>query len=443
MKGKKASNERMVTPMSNRAKPWQATACLLFTALAGCSGDDQPGDTGGSGGSGGGAVTDAGLRVFTPPPSRPPAGSVLVTASGEVLALTGYAFPPASPDNPAFVDGWEVRFEHLLTTIDKVTLATNPDTAPGDQSLIGALVAATDGPFAVDLAIDGPGNIDAEGDPGARAVPLAVLDRENRHGNSKFATDGTRYAFSYDLIPATANAYDVNLDAEGVSAYREMIDAGCAALYVGTATFKGNTCRTFGTASDGGDAGADPFERFPKSIHFKFCFQSPTSYVNCQNGNNDPADPFAGEAHQRGIAPKSTTFVVAQVTLHTDHPFWESTVHDSPAHFDPFAARSVGKPEPAEVTLDDLVGVDFTGFTDGLGRNVPWRACLPEGEYTPPATGQMWFDPRNVATGTPGGDPRQGLRDFYDFVTYNQSTQGHLNIEDGLCFIRRNYLSPR
>ena len=39
-------------------------------------------------------------------------------------------------------------------------------------------------------------------------------------------------------------------------------------------------------------------------------------------------------------------------------------------------------------------------------------------------------------------DPASGLRDYYDFATYNQSTQGHLN-SDGLCYVARNYSSPR
>ena len=35
----------------------------------------------------------------------------------------------------------------------------------------------------------------------------------------------------------------------------------------------------------------------------------------------------------------------------------------------------------------------------------------------------------------------QALRDYRDFMTYDQSTQGHLN-SDGLCFVKRNYPSP-
>ena len=40
-----------------------------------------------------------------------------------------------------------------------------------------------------------------------------------------------------------------------------------------------------------------------------------------------------------------------------------------------------------------------------------------------------------------GSDAASGLRDYYDYATYDQSTQGHLN-SDGLCFVKRNYPSP-
>jgi hypothetical protein len=52
----------------------------------------------------------------------------------------------------------------------------------------------------------------------------------------------------------------------------------------------------------------------------------------------------------------------------------------------------------------------------------------------------MYFDPGAVPH-APGTDAKTGLRDYYDFATYNQSTQGHLNA-DGLCFVKRNYDSP-
>src|SRR5260370_27436880 len=62
------------------------------------------------------------------------------TASGEVLALNGYTYPQTDPRAAAFVDGWDVKLTKLLVTIDKITLWTNPDTAPYDQSSEGQKV---------------------------------------------------------------------------------------------------------------------------------------------------------------------------------------------------------------------------------------------------------------------------------------------------------------
>jgi len=52
----------------------------------------------------------------------------------------------------------------------------------------------------------------------------------------------------------------------------------------------------------------------------------------------------------------------------------------------------------------------------------------------------MAFDPQSVPHCT-GNDRAMGLCDYFDYTTYNQSTQGHLN-SDGLCFVKRNYPSP-
>jgi len=53
------------------------------------------------------------------------------------LAQSGYAFPPASPDDAQFYDGWDVEFDRLLVTFDKITLSANADKDPGDQSKNG------------------------------------------------------------------------------------------------------------------------------------------------------------------------------------------------------------------------------------------------------------------------------------------------------------------
>jgi hypothetical protein len=52
----------------------------------------------------------------------------------------------------------------------------------------------------------------------------------------------------------------------------------------------------------------------------------------------------------------------------------------------------------------------------------------------------MAFDPQSVPHAT-GSNPSTGLRDYYDYATYDQSTQGHLN-SDGLCAVERHYPSP-
>jgi hypothetical protein len=437
-------------------------AAATFVALA-CSNDanndttptkDGGADSGasGEGGGGGGSdaadgatpVVDAGdggtfsLHPFTPP-TDPGGGGILFAASGEVLALTGYAFPPAQAGDPAFVDGWDVKFTRLLTTVDKITISDAPDKVPGDESQTGAVLAEADGPWAVDLSHSDPGYLPGKGGPGEQAVPIAALSNQNKvAGSPAFKTDGTRYAFGFDVVGATAQAKNVNVDAAGLVDYKAMVDNECAVLYVGVATFKGNK--------------ADPacypagYDKWPDVVDFKLCFKSPTTYVNCQNPDNDPATPFPSEEHQRGIALKTNASVIGQVTMHTDHPFWDSVLHDSPAHFDQFAARVVGQgvdggPAPM-ATLEQTKGVDYTAYADALGNKLNWRYCVePPSDVHPKFTGPMAFDPQSVPHAT-GGDPASGLRDYYDYSTYDQSTQGHLN-SDGLCFVKRNYPSPK
>jgi hypothetical protein len=203
---------------------------------------------------------------------------------------------------------------------------------------------------------------------------------------------------------------------------------------VGTATFEGNP-NFPGCVSEASKA-------WPKTVTFRLCFKSPTSYLNCQNPDNDPAKPLSDdEESERGIAMLHNSSVIAQVTLHTDHPFWDSVLHDSPAHFDQFAARAGASAAGALVTLEDTIGADYTAYTDAQGKPLDWRYCVePATDVHPKLVGAMRFDAHGVPNAI-ASDPGTGLRDYYDFATYDQSTQGHLN-SDGLCFVRRNYPSP-
>jgi hypothetical protein len=355
-------------------------------------------------------------------------GTIQLTASGEVLALGGYTYPPADMNSPAFVDGWDVKFEKVLVTVDHITFSEMPDLSPTDESQTGKVVAGLDGPWAIDLHAGGP--LPGEGGAGEQAYPLATLANQNLNGNAPF--DATvRYAFGFDIVPATASATKLQMDPSDAD-YAEMVAKGWTVLYVGTATWKGGTgCTSSLPAFD--------FSQLPSVVKFRFGFKTPASYINCQNPRNDPAKGLGDEEHQRGIQVKGNQTVVAQLTVHTDHPFWESIVHDSRLHFDALAALAVKDAQGNYVvTLDNTVGVNYTAFKF-QDASLPWRSCLDG--YTPPTPNpQMGFDSLSIPY-RPGGDPGMALRDFADYLAYNQSTQGHLNA-DGLCFVERHYPSP-
>jgi hypothetical protein len=386
------------------------------------------------------AQVDGGLRAFTPPDrSKLGGGQLLLTASGEALAEQGYNFPDL-PANGVFADGWEVRFSHFVATLDKITVSSDPDRVPTDQSQTGDAVAIACGPWAVDLARATPGDVPGK-EQGATATPIAVITSQNLvSGSPPFATDGTAYAVGFSVVAAAPGAINVNLDAEGVSLYELMVSRGCSVLYAGRATFKADPTRC--TTQDA------ELSRLPPVVDFSLCFRSPTDYVNCDNQDVSGV-PFGDEPYPRGVVFKASGYVTGEVTLHTDHPFWESVVHDTPAHFDQLAARVAavaGDGGVPLVTMDDLVGADYLAYSDELGNPVPWRSCVKDATGAPygKSSGRMSFAPQSVPRAPAGPSPTSaGLRDYYDLATYNQSTQGHWNGSDGLCFVKRNYPSPR
>ena len=200
------------------------------------------------------------------------------TASGEVLALGGYAFPPATAGDPDFVDGWEVHFTKFIAVFDKVTLSEAPDTSPSDQSQTGKLVAEIDGPWAIDLHKGGP--LMGKGGSDEQAFPIDMLTNQNKNGGAAF--DPTmRYAFGFDSVPATASAKLLQIDA-GDADYAAMVQNGWNVLYVGTATWKGGSSCTSTNASY-------DFSKLPTTVSFRLGFATPTTYLNCQNPDNDPA----------------------------------------------------------------------------------------------------------------------------------------------------------
>jgi len=325
-------------------------------------------------------------------------GRIEITASGETLGLQGLTYPPSSSEEPFFVDGWTVRFSKLLVTFDDVVVARGPDTDPADVSRVGAVVARAKGPWAVDLQKGGP--LTGRGGEG-QAVALTTLDRQTENGGAPFAAD-EKYAVGFDVVAASDAAKRVNVDAADPD-YAEMIQRKQTVLYVGTATFTGGTDCT---------PAIDPvLDALPTTVAFRLGFASPVSYVNCQNPD------LGGET--RGLFVKENEAVVAQLTLHADHPFWGANEEDAPLRFDAFALAAQKKGGGAPVTMDDLA-VAFAPVSFG-GTELPARTCKPSG---PPPAGAYTYD----AKGARFADLRALLSEL-------QVAQGHLN-GSGLCGVK-------
>jgi hypothetical protein len=403
----------------------------------------------------------------------PGAGGFVFSASGEVNAISGYPYPPFDPSQTWMVDGWNWKISKYIVVVDHIVLWSNPDTSPTDQSQHGPQVAHVDGPFVVDLHKGGP--LDGKGGGGEQALAVAAIANQNDNGGQPF--DPTvQYGFGFSTVPAPGDgsAINVNLDASEQADYQLMVKNGYSVYYYGTATWAGaaeiaqgdfakcvqtnpnaSPATEDGGAAEDGSAGEDggstasgayDFTKLPKTMTFQLGFSTPTNYVNCVNYT------LSAEQNEtiRGVQASTAQSEIEQVTVHMDHPFWESFEEDTPVHWDQIAAQYIGMENPV-AHVEDMKGVPFSPFTDKLGRVMPWRDCEVS-EYTPPGNGAMSFstltvpqNPSGVCTGpTPGDftkDQCPAIRDYYDFMRYTQSTQGHLNSQ-GLCYIDRQYPAP-
>jgi hypothetical protein len=373
------------------------------------------------------------------------APSVAFSISGEETAVTGWAFPPASPGGFAVVDGWEVKFDRVLVTVDDLVLRETPDLSPTDQSQAGPVVARAKGPWAVNLAAEGrpatPSLANASlrplgadhvaatpttgrGSSEDRSIRLVRFENQNLRGGAAF-DPAARYAFGYQVTVASAAAMRLNLEADAAKDYDEMIAKGWSTLYVGTATFKG------GASCQSSEPGYD-WSRLPTRVTFRLGFATPVSYANCQN-TDLKGKALEGEEAQRGIQIDGATY--AQLTFHLEHAFWDTVDHDQAK---PFFDQMAAAAKNGVVTTEDLAAKDPSGFVDAQGTALPWRSCLPD---VLPKAGARRFDTGSVALVGPSGDPTSGLRHYADFAAYQQSTMGHLNA-DGLCAVKRGYPSP-
>lgn len=363
--------------------------------------NDDGGDT-----DGGGAFT---------PPADPGPGGFWVTVSGEDLASVGYDWTSASlsdGDPPAFVDGWAIDFEHVIVTVDKIRVNADPDKDEGNPQDIGEVVASADGPFAVDATIGGD-VVGKSGSPDEKTVPIAAFSKQS---NGQAFDPATRYAFSYDLVPAAANAKIVNLDAAGLALYEEAKQKGYSMIYAGTATYKGPA-----------PAADSVFAKIPTQVKFTLGLKNPSSYINCQNTDLQAT----GDEFPRGVQASANKSTTVQITIHTDHGFWDKlNVEGTPLHFDPIAANAstYGTPSsPGTVTIEDLVNVDVTGFKTKSGEILPARSLVSD--FTAPA-GQLKFDTNGTSFAR--------ANSFAAYLAYSAASGGHMNA-DGECEIKNNF----
>jgi hypothetical protein len=362
----------------------------------------------------GGAGSDGGSPDANTGPAKK--GGFQITVSGEDLAVNGYDFAAgakAMGSPPAFVDGWEIRFDHVIVTIDKIRLNADPDKDPANPETQGAVVASADGPWAVDAHIGGD-IVGKSGSPDEKTVAIATLDTQS---NGQPFDTAQRYAFNYDIVAASAAAKIVNLDAAGKALYEQARTNGWATIYAGTATYKGPA-----------PAAESVFAKIPNQVKFTFGMKNPSSYINCQNTDLTQV----GTEFPRGVQASADKPTVAQITMHTDHSFWSKlNVEGTELHFDAVAAQAstYGQADAGTgtVTFADLANVDVTGFKTKAGELLPWRSVVPD--YMAPA-GQMAFD----ANGTTFAKANS----FASFMAYSATAGGHLNA-DGLCKVKNNF----
>jgi hypothetical protein len=387
---------------------------LLASALAACGGSSggssnvntkcQPGTA-----TALNASCDPAFTQTTP--NQP--GSIEVTFSGETLGVNGLPFVPVTAGDPVFVDGWNISFDEVLVVLGNFRLAPGATTSP-DQSVVGTPVATKAGPYVVDMHKPA-GFVGKDGvEPAGGIFAWYTTD-----SGGSFDT-GTRYAFSYDVLKAVYPATQVNLTSDQFADYDLMVQKGYSKLYRGTATYVGT-----GTYPDA--TLQAKFAALPTTVHFVFGWDDATSAVNCINADFGDGEDLAN----RGLQPTSSGAVIAQVTLHVDHAFWDVLKQEgAPLRFDPLAAWApAGTTAGSPFDLRSLSQKPLaTTFADGtpLPDRAPYQNVT--GGYTSDQS-----NPLQVTLGL-NGVPSGGIPGIANFMAFSAQSQMHLNA-NGLCYI--------
>ncbi len=329
--------------------------------------------------------------------------------------MNGLPFQPVSQGDPVFVDGWSVTFDEILVVVGNFQLAPGATMSPV-WSTVQTAVATSTGPYVLDVHKPS-GFVGKDGvEP---AGPIFVWNAED--DGTSFDTS-QRYSFSYSTLQASYPATQINLTSSQFADYDLMVQKGWSKLYRGTATYVGT-----GTYPD--PTVQSKFAAFPTTIHFAFGWNDGTQNLNCINPDfGDETD-----SANRGVEPTSSGAVIAQVTLHVDHAFWDILKQEgAPLRFDPLAAWAPqGTTAAAPFWINTLAAKPIAAtFSDGtpLPDRAPDQTQL---SGTPFTTDQS--NPAQVTLNL-NGVPASDIGGLADYMAFSAQSQMHLNA-NGLCYI--------
>jgi len=348
--------------------------------------------------------------------------SIEVTFSGETLGESGLPFwnsPSYTQGNPYFVDGWSVSFDEILVVLGNIRVAPG-GTQTAAQNQIQTPVATKAGPFVVDMH-------SPQGFVGKDGIePAGAIFRFLTQDNGQSFDVNTRYAFSYDVVKAAYPATQINLmTPQQIADYGLMVTNGWSKLYRGTATYVGGPV----TSSNLSQTAVNDFAALPTTVYFMFGWNDATSMLNCANPDfgSDQNEP-----QYRGVQPTTSGAVIAQITLHVDHAFWDILKQEgAPLRFDPIAAWAPASTSMASpFDLRTIATKPYAPATFGDGTPIPDRSI-----YLPQPAGYA-TDQANPAQVTLNlnGVPAANLPGIADFMAFSAQSQMHLNA-NGLCYI--------
>ena len=342
----------------------------------------------------------------------------------------------------------------------------------GQSGEYGPAVAQVTGPWVVDLHKGGP--LDGKGGGGEQALPFAVIDEpELERRRAVRSVDHVCFGFSTIEAPGDGSAINVNLDASEEADYQYMVKQGPTASTTtgrrpGPATRPAHrlasrsarrrtptparartAARTMAERLTRADAGRRRLRLHQAAadddVPARLLDADELRQLRQLHGQR------AGEPDGPRRADVDEPEQIEQVTVHMDHPFWESFEEDTPVHWDQIAAQYIGVDEPGGAHRR------FQGRAvqpiQGQERERHAVARLRADATTRRRATERCRSARSAcrrtraarAPGTIGQDYTTAncpaIRDYYDFIRYTQSTQGHLNSQ-GLCFIDRQFPAP-